>query len=106
MTLGDEASSTSIEIEFAFRSSHRFLLRSLKRLFEPFRERIATVPFVSHRLLEQRLAPRPLLCKDLLRTVQLWLIFTLRFLVGNNAFQVRVNGLHRTTTRTNHFEFR
>ena len=76
------------------------------QFIQDVRERIATVPFVSHRLLEQRLAPRPLLCKDLLRTVQLRFIFTLRFLVGDDAFQADVNGLYRPTARTNHFELR
>ena len=104
--IGDETISSSVEVKLAFRSSYRFLLRLLKRLFKPFRERISPVPFVSHRLLEQRLTPRPLLREDLLRAIQLWLVLTLRFLVRNDAFQARVNGLHRPTARTNHFEFR
>ena len=104
--IGREAGSRSVEVELAFRSGNWFLLRLLQRLFKPFRKCISPVPLVSHRLLEQRLTPCPLLCKDLLRAVELWLALTLRFLVRDDAFQTRVNGLHSPAARTNHVEFR
>jgi hypothetical protein len=93
-----------VEVEFSFGPRNGLMARLLKRLIKPFGQRIAARPIVAHGLLKQGFAPSLLLSQNLLRVIQLRLIVALRFEVGYDTFQVRIDCLCRTAARTDHVE--
>src|SRR5204863_3952252 len=83
-----------------------FLPRLPERLLEALRQRITARFLGVDRLLEDGLAARGFLGENVLGFAELGLVAAIRFLVGDNASEVRVEDERGLTAGTNQLELR